>query len=105
MANILRGIFEGDDNGEDGYKGIAPVKQYPASRYGLYDIAGNVWNGAATGTARIIYETLSKGLWQKSKGPEDFYDPAERTAKAHAAGRIISVYRSILYKIYVGNKG
>ncbi|HNP20885.1 MAG TPA: formylglycine-generating enzyme family protein [Panacibacter sp.] len=78
MANIFEGHFPGDDNGEDGYKGIAPVKQYPASRYGLYDIAGNVWEWCSDWYRPDYYETLSKEAVAKNpKGPEDSYDPAE----------------------------
>lgn len=43
MANTYQGIFPVDDTGEDGFEGIAPVAQYPPNGYGLYDMAGNVW--------------------------------------------------------------
>ena len=28
---------------EDGFAGLAPVKSFPPNGYGLYDMAGNVW--------------------------------------------------------------
>ena len=31
------------DKGEDGFIGIGPVAHYPPNGYGLYDMAGNVW--------------------------------------------------------------
>src|SRR5215472_4068232 len=43
MANTHQGHFPNQDTGEDGYIGIAPVAQYPPNGYGLYDMAGNVW--------------------------------------------------------------
>src|SRR6266481_1543952 len=45
MANTFQGKFpvKGTDKGEDGHAGIAPVAQYPPNGYGLYDMAGNVW--------------------------------------------------------------
>jgi len=43
MANTWQGNFPSSDTGEDGWKGIAPVKKYPPNPYGLYDLSGNVW--------------------------------------------------------------
>ena len=43
MANIYKGQFPVKDTGEDGFAGIAPVGQFPPNGYGLYDMAGNVW--------------------------------------------------------------
>jgi formylglycine-generating enzyme required for sulfatase activity len=38
-----QGQFPVKDTGEDGFAGIAPVKSFPQNGYGLYDMAGNVW--------------------------------------------------------------
>ncbi|MGC6580878.1 MAG: formylglycine-generating enzyme family protein [Akkermansiaceae bacterium] len=42
-ANIFTGTFPNEDSGLDGYKSTAPVKSYPPNNYGLFDMAGNVW--------------------------------------------------------------
>lgn len=42
-ANTHQGHFPGSDSGADGFKGIAPVKQFAPNGYGLYDMSGNVW--------------------------------------------------------------
>jgi formylglycine-generating enzyme len=43
VANVWQGAFPCEDSAEDGFKGIAPVASYPPNAYGLYDVAGNVW--------------------------------------------------------------
>ena len=42
-ANNFQGTFPGQDNGADGFTGLAPVRQYPANGFGLYDMSGNAW--------------------------------------------------------------
>lgn len=43
MANAWQGEFPAKNTGEDGFKGAAPAKSFPPNGYGLYDMAGNVW--------------------------------------------------------------
>jgi len=43
MANIWQGDFPYKNKNIDGYTGTSPVKSFPANEYGLYDMAGNVW--------------------------------------------------------------
>ncbi len=43
MANTFHGDFPEKNTSEDGFSGAAPVKSFPANGYGLYDMAGNVW--------------------------------------------------------------
>ncbi|WP_103070159.1 formylglycine-generating enzyme family protein [Aquimarina sediminis] len=42
-GNFLQGEFPYNNTAEDGFMFVAPVKSFPPNSYGLYDIAGNVW--------------------------------------------------------------
>jgi formylglycine-generating enzyme len=43
MANVWQGEFPWENLLTDGYEGTAPVGQFPANGYGLFDMIGNVW--------------------------------------------------------------
>ncbi|MFC3041820.1 formylglycine-generating enzyme family protein [Virgibacillus xinjiangensis] len=43
QCNIWQGKFPIKDQAEDGYAGTCPVNAYSPNGYGLYNMAGNVW--------------------------------------------------------------
>jgi formylglycine-generating enzyme len=43
MANTWQGEFPWQNLMLDGFMGTSPVKKFPANGFGLYDMAGNVW--------------------------------------------------------------
>jgi formylglycine-generating enzyme len=47
MANTWQGQFPWENLNADGFERTSPVKRFPANGYGLYDMAGNVWEWTA----------------------------------------------------------
>lgn len=47
MCNIWQGRFPTLNTREDGWPATSPVRSYPPNGYGVYDVAGNVWEWCA----------------------------------------------------------
>ncbi|ESU26373.1 hypothetical protein FLJC2902T_28590 [Flavobacterium limnosediminis JC2902] len=89
MTNTFQGQFPIEDKGEDGFKGMAPVKQFPKNGYGLYDISGNVWEWCSDWYRNDYFETMSgKETVKNPQGPKESHDPAEPGVqkKVHKGG-------------------
>lgn len=95
QANIYQGHFpiKDGDTGEDGYKGIAPVKQYPPNAYGLYDVAGNVWEWTNDWYSVDYYKSLSESgkVAKNPQGPNAYNDPNDPTQikRVHRGGSFL----------------
>src|ERR1043166_665296 len=93
MANTHQGTFPVNDTGQDGFIGIAPVAQYPPNNYGLYDMAGNVWQWTSDWYAADYYAQLvtAGGVARNPKGPDSSFDPSEpdQPKKVHRGGSFL----------------
>ncbi|MEM6692889.1 MAG: SUMF1/EgtB/PvdO family nonheme iron enzyme, partial [Planctomycetota bacterium] len=69
MANIWQGTWPHENTGEDGYVATSPVKQFPPNPYGLYDIAGNVWEMVSDYYHPRAYE-MATASERNTKGPK-----------------------------------
>jgi formylglycine-generating enzyme required for sulfatase activity len=93
MANTHQGHFPDHDSGEDSFTGIAPVAQFPPNGYGLYDVAGNVWEWVGDWYRPDYYaELASTGtIARNPRGPAVSLDPDEPGVKkrVHRGGSFL----------------
>jgi formylglycine-generating enzyme required for sulfatase activity len=60
-CNIWQGQFPTLNTAEDGFVGTAPVQAYPANGFGLFELAGNVWEWCADWFSPGYYAESASG--------------------------------------------
>jgi len=77
-CNYWTGVFPTKNTKEDGFDGVAPVMQYKPNGYGLFDMAGNVWEICEDWYDENYYSSLDLSEIQDNpKGPKTWNYPLE----------------------------
>ncbi len=73
-ANFWQGLFPFENNLKDGHQTTSPVKSFPPNGYGLYDMAGNVWEWCYD-WFDFDYYKKSEAVQANNKGPTKAFNP------------------------------
>lgn len=77
-ANIWQGTFPHHNTRRDGWERTAPVKSYSPNGYGLYDMAGNVWEWCSDWYRADEYQRRTgERILSNPKGPAESWSPNE----------------------------
>lgn len=76
-ANTWQGKFPSLNTDWDHFEKAAPVRSFEKNGYGLYDMAGNVWEWCSDWYRPDYYQSIVTTVANSPKGPAGSYDPEE----------------------------
>jgi formylglycine-generating enzyme len=91
QCNNFQGHFPDKNTAKDGYERTSPVKAFPPNGYGLYDMAGNVWQWCNDWFLPEAYAlTKDTNILVNPSGPAASFDPRKRPPeRVHRGGSFL----------------
>ncbi len=77
LANIYQGDFPYNNTALDDYVGTAPVMQFKANGYQLYDMSGNVWEWCSDLFNENYYKEIAGTICKNPTGAKKSYNPRD----------------------------
>jgi formylglycine-generating enzyme required for sulfatase activity len=78
QCNCWQGEFPWKNTAKDGFQRTSPVKAFPPNGYGLFDMAGNVWQWCGDWYDAGLYRRRAgQGVIDNPAGPERSFDPRQ----------------------------
>ena len=69
MCNIWQGDFPKENSLDDGFHGTAPVGSFPENGFGLFDVAGNIWEWCSDWWSATFHSNARRVTRENPAGP------------------------------------